>query len=68
VGKLLLSGGGAMLPNLDGYLRQIFPFPVEMGNPLLRITQNKSSLSNEELKVLAPRLAIAIGLALEDED
>lgn len=68
VGKLLLSGGGAMLPNLDGYLRQIFPFPVEMGNPLLRITRNKSSLSNEELKVLAPRLAIAIGLALEDED
>jgi Tfp pilus assembly PilM family ATPase len=67
VSKLMISGGGVMLPNLDVYLSQIFPFPVELGNPLLRITQNKSDLTDAELQVLAPRLAIAIGLALEDE-
>ncbi len=68
VGRLLLGGGGAMLPNLDARLSQVFPFQVVTGNPLKRITQNKSGLGDDELSLLAPRLAIAIGLALEDED
>ncbi len=68
ISRLLLSGGGALLPNLDRQLSQLFPFPVELGDPLVRITGNKSRLSDDELKALAPRLAIAIGLALEDED
>lgn len=68
IGKLILSGGGSLLPNLISYLSQIFPFPVELGDPLVRITQNKSDISDEELRALAPRLAIAIGLALEDEE
>ncbi|MHB1412668.1 MAG: type IV pilus assembly protein PilM [Thermoleophilia bacterium] len=67
IGKLLLSGGGAMLPNLDAQLSQVFPFNVEMGNPLTRVTLNKSGLSDEDLRALAPRLAISIGLSLEDE-
>jgi type IV pilus assembly protein PilM len=65
--RLIISGGGAMLRNLEKHLSQVFPFTVEIGNPMLRITQNKSSLTDEELKVLAPKLTIAIGLALEDE-
>lgn len=68
IGKLILSGGGSLLPNLVPHLSQIFPFPVELGNPLARISQNKSDLSDDELSALAPRLAIAIGLALEDEE
>ncbi len=68
IGRLLLSGGGALLPNLDRHLSQLFPFQVELGDPLVRITGNKSKLSDDELKALAPRLAIAIGLALEDEE
>ncbi|MHB9053047.1 MAG: type IV pilus assembly protein PilM [Thermoleophilia bacterium] len=68
IGRLIISGGGAMLRNLDLHFNQVFPFPVEIGNPLLRITQNKSDLTDEELQALAPRLTIAIGLALEDED
>lgn len=67
VGKMLLSGGGAMLKNLDEHLSNVFPFPVELGNPLMRITQNKTDLSDEELSAISPHLAIAIGLALEDE-
>lgn len=67
ISKLILSGGGAMLTNLDLHLAQVFTFPVELGNPLRRITQNRSDLSDDELRALAPRLAIAIGLSLEDE-
>ena len=67
VGKMLLSGGGAMLRNLDAHLANVFPFPVELGNPLMRISQNRTDLSDEELSAIAPHLAIAIGLTLEDE-
>ena len=68
VSRLILSGGGSLLPNLDKYLSQAFPFEVLTGDPLKRITQNRTNLADEELQALAPRLAIAIGLALENED
>lgn len=68
IAKLLLSGGGAMLPNLDLHLSQAFPFGVMVGDPLKRITQNRSDLTDEELKAMGPRLTTGIGLALEDEE
>lgn len=68
VGRMLLSGGGALLVNLDAHLSQMFPFTVELGNPLTKITENRSDLSDGELQALSPHLAIAIGLALEDEE
>lgn len=67
LGKLVLSGRGSMLRNLSAYLGQMFPYEVEMGNPLNRITENNSGISEDELKALAPHLSIAIGLALEEE-
>jgi type IV pilus assembly protein PilM len=66
--RLILSGGGAMIRNLDRYLSQVFPFPVELGDPLNRVTQNRSNLPDEDLRAIGPRLAIAVGLALEDEE
>jgi type IV pilus assembly protein PilM len=68
ISMLLVSGGGALLPNIHSHLSQMFPFEVRMGEPTERIVENKSDLTDEELKVLAPRLAIAIGLSLEDEE
>lgn len=68
IARLLLSGDGALLPNLDRHLSHIFPFDVEVGDPLKRITQNRSNLEDEDLKALGPRLATGIGLALEDEE
>jgi type IV pilus assembly protein PilM len=68
IGRLLLSGGGSLLPNLAAHLSSMFSFEVEIGDPLVRIARNKSNLTDDDLKALAPRLAIAIGLALEDED
>ncbi|MHB0914267.1 MAG: type IV pilus assembly protein PilM [Thermoleophilia bacterium] len=67
ISMLLLSGGGALMPHLDSHLSQLFPFEVRMGDPSSRIVANKSDLTDEEVKALGPRLAIAIGLALEDE-
>lgn len=68
IARLILCGGGATLPNLDMHLSQIFPFEVTIGDPLKQITQNRSDLADEDLKVLGPRLATGIGLALEDEE
>ncbi|MBE0428373.1 MAG: type IV pilus assembly protein PilM [Thermoleophilia bacterium] len=68
VTRLLISGVGAQLPNLDRHLSQAFQFAVEIGDPLKRITQNRTGFSDEDLRSLGPRLAIAIGLALEDEE
>lgn len=67
IGSLYISGGGALLKNLDTHLTQVFPFPVENGNPMMRISESKTDMTDEELHALAPQLAIAIGLALEDE-
>jgi Tfp pilus assembly PilM family ATPase len=68
IGSLVLSGGGSLLPNLEKHLSSMFPFEVKIGSPLGRISRNKSNLTDEDLNALSPRLAIAIGLALEDEE
>ena len=67
IGVLYISGGGALLKNLDAHLSQIFTFTVETGNPMMRISESRTEMSDDELQALAPQLAIAIGLALEDE-
>jgi Tfp pilus assembly PilM family ATPase len=68
ISTLMLSGGGSLLPNLHTHLSQMFHFEVKMGDPTIRISENKTDLTDEELHALAPRLAIAIGLALEEEE
>ena len=65
--KLILTGDGSLTRNIVYYLAQSLHLPVEVGNPLREVGENKSKLSEAELEALAPRLAIAIGLALEDE-
>ena len=66
ISRLYISGGGAMLKNLNAHLSQVFPFQVVVGNPLLRISENKTDLTDGELSALATRLTISIGLGLED--
>ncbi len=41
---------------------------VTLANPLQRLAENRSKIGSAELEALAPRLAIAIGLALDDEE
>ncbi len=48
--------------------REALHLPVSLGNAVQRVTENKTKLSQAELDTMAPRLAVAIGLALEDEE
>lgn len=67
IGKMVLTGDGSLTRNINYYLSQALHLPVEIGNPLREIGENKTKLSEVVLESMAPRLAIAIGLALEDE-
>jgi len=67
IGRLVITGDGSLTRNIAYYLSQGLHLPVEIGNPLREVGENKTKLSEMELEWLAPRLAIAIGLALDDE-
>ena len=67
IGTLLLSGEGALTRNICGYLGQALHLAVQLGNPLQFVVENKSAIPQPELEAMSPRLAIALGLAFEDE-
>ncbi|MBA3052947.1 MAG: type IV pilus assembly protein PilM [Candidatus Omnitrophica bacterium] len=60
ISKIVLSGGGAMLKNLDKYLNRQMDIPVEVFNPLDFIEHP----DDPELLKNASAYAVAIGLAL----
>jgi type IV pilus assembly protein PilM len=66
IANLLLAGEGALTRNICSYLSQALHLNVQLGNPLQHITDNKSKLAQPELEAMSPRLAIALGLALDD--
>lgn len=68
VQELILSGRGALLRNLDAQLSDALAIPVRIGNPLIRISQNLSGVADESLAFLAPYLAVAVGLAVPEDD
>ncbi len=68
IGSLLISGEGALTRHMPEYLSEALHLPVSLGNALQHVGENKTKLSQPELETMAPRLAIAIGLALEDEE
>ena len=68
VGRLVVTGRGALLRNLGTYLSGFLTIPVEVGNPLAKISQNGSGQPDEFLTAVAPRLAVAVGLALDEVD
>lgn len=60
--KLLVSGGGATIPQLVDTLQQDLGLKIEVFNPFADMTIN-AKVSNDELASVAPQLAIAAGLA-----
>ena len=68
ISKLVITGDGSLTRNIAAYLSQALHLPVETGNALQEVGENKSKLSEAELEAVAPRLTIAIGLALDDEE
>ncbi len=66
VEKVAITGRGAMIRNVDSYLSDFLNMSVELGNPLLKIANNATGEADEELAAVAPRLAVAVGLALDE--
>ncbi|MFH0854193.1 MAG: pilus assembly protein PilM [bacterium] len=62
--KIVLCGGGAMMPNLTGYLSNLLDIKVYIGNPWDRVQYN------QDLKLvldeIGPNFSVAIGLAMRD--
>ena len=66
--ELILSGRGALVRNLDFHLAEALNMPVTVGNPLLMIAENASDHADVDLALMAPYLAIAVGLVLPEEE
>ncbi len=64
VEKIIITGGGSLLPNLDSYLAQKLNLRVFRGDPWARI------LYADELRPLldeiGPRFSVAVGLAMRE--
>ena len=67
VSEVLVSGEGALVAGFDGYLGELLGVPTRRGNPVSKLTGNRSNLSDEQLGAMEPVLAVAFGLAMEDE-
>lgn len=65
VSRIVLCGGGATLKSLQPFLADGLGVTVEVFNPLSRITDRLRSLEPEQVAEGGPRLAVALGLALD---
>src|SRR6266567_3949720 len=66
--RIVVAGGTARVPGLVDLLREEFAMPVEELNPFRKVLINPSRHSDDQIRELAPRLAIAVGLALRSFD
>jgi type IV pilus assembly protein PilM len=62
--RVVLSGGCARLPGLVEYLSENLEIPSEVANPLRHIRAEAKEFDPEYLEVIAPQLAVSVGLAL----
>jgi type IV pilus assembly protein PilM len=67
VSRVLLSGEAALVSNLDGYLGELLDVPTSRGNPVEKLSANRSNISDDQLRAMEPVLAVAFGLAMEEE-
>ncbi|HEV1993711.1 MAG TPA: type IV pilus assembly protein PilM [Candidatus Acidoferrum sp.] len=66
--RIYLAGGTARVPGLVELLREEFAMPVEELYPFRKITINPARHSEDQLREIAARLAISVGLALRSFD
>jgi Tfp pilus assembly protein PilN len=65
ISRVLLYGGGASLKSLQAFLADGLGVPVEVFNPMLWIPDQVPRMEPEQITESGPRLAVAIGAALE---
>ena len=66
--KIVVAGGSSRVPGLMDVLREEFAVPVEEMYPFRKIVINPGRHNEDQIRELAPRLAIAVGLALRSFD
>lgn len=66
--KLYLAGGSASVQGLGDLMKQELGVPVEQLNPFRRIKYVETGPEGELIAANAPRLAVAVGLALRSFD
>jgi len=66
--RIYIAGGSARVPGLIELLREEFALPVEELYPFRKIVINPGQHSEAQVREMAPRLAIAVGLALRSFD
>ena len=66
--RIYVAGGTARVPGLVELLREEFAMPVEELYPFRKIVINPGRHHEEQIRELAPRLAIAVGLAMRSFD
>ena len=64
VHRVVLSGGGAKLPNIKERLSAELGLPVEHGHPMQELKIGKVTSDHSQLVDAEPHLAVAIGLAV----
>jgi len=64
VDRMVLSGGGAYIPNLISFLEKRHQIPVQLSNPLAVLQYNPGLFGNMEPQNISALLTVAIGLAL----
>ena len=62
--RVVLSGGSARLRGLVEYLSENLEIPCGLANPLRNIKADPKVFDPEYLEVIAPQLAVSVGLAL----
>jgi type IV pilus assembly protein PilM len=66
--RIYIAGGTARVPGLLDLLKEEFAMPVEELYPFRKIAINPARHDESQIRELAPRLAIAVGLALRSFD
>ena len=64
--RIFLSGGGALIPSLQDHLKEKFGIPVEIVNPLQKISYDPNLFGATGAERIAPMLTLAVGLGLRE--
>jgi type IV pilus assembly protein PilM len=67
VSQVLVSGEGGLVAGFESYLGELLGITAHRGNPVSKLAANRSNVSDEQLGAMEPVLAVAFGLAMEDE-
>lgn len=65
VERMIVSGGGALIKDIDKFFSRELGIPVDIGNPLKGMKINPR-LSSAYLEEISPLLSVAIGAAIRD--